>query len=147
MLGGQGGNEISVRVYFADSDAGGIVYYGRYLEYMERGRAELLRSLGVDQISFAAETGRGFIVRKLEASYMAPARLDNLLVVRTRVESARKIGVNLIQDVLLHGAETPLFTARVEMVCVDAASLRPAALPADLLDKMKALVPPAPADA
>ncbi|MEX0732697.1 MAG: YbgC/FadM family acyl-CoA thioesterase [Aquisalimonadaceae bacterium] len=134
-----GAGEVPVRIYFADTDAGGVCYYGRYLEYMERGRAELLRDLGVDQVSFAAESGRGFIVRKLNASYLAPARLDNVLTIRTRVQSVRKIGVHLIQEAILDGKVA--FSAEVEMVCVDAATLRPAQLPPDLLAKIQQLKP------
>lgn len=107
---------LPVRVYWEDTDAGGIVYYANYLRYAERGRTELLRALGVEQRALAAETGLVFAVRRVEADYLAPARLDDALDVATSVSEARGASAVMRQEIR-RGGET-LVRLRVVIACV-----------------------------
>ncbi|MBL9060646.1 MAG: YbgC/FadM family acyl-CoA thioesterase, partial [Mangrovicoccus sp.] len=78
-------HEITIRVYYEDTDLAGIVYYANYLRFIERGRSELLRDAGIDQVRLKDEAGLVFAVRRVEADYLSPAKFDDLLTVRTRV--------------------------------------------------------------
>jgi len=74
-----------LRVYYEDTDMGGVVFYANYLKYMERGRTEWLRALGVEQAELAAQTQRAFMVTQLDIRYVKPARLDDLLQIESQV--------------------------------------------------------------
>ena len=108
---------LAVRVYWEDTDAGGIVYYANYLRYAERARSELLRTIGIDQRALADETGLLFAVRRVEVDYLAPARLDDILEVVTTVTEARGASVTMSQDVRRAG-ET-LVQLAVVVACVN----------------------------
>jgi len=77
-------HEFPIRVYYEDTDLGGIVYYANYLKFIERARTEWVRALGIDQTRLKAEEGILFAVRRIEADYLKPARFDDELVVETR---------------------------------------------------------------
>ena len=79
------GGALSVRVYYEDTDAGGVVYYANYLKYLERARTEFIRALGVEQRALTEQSGLAFAVRSLSAEYLKPARLDDELLVTTAV--------------------------------------------------------------
>ncbi len=127
---------IPVRVYYEDTDTAGVVYYANYLRYLERGRTEWLRALGVEQLRLAEETGLVFAVRSLNIEYLKPARLDDQLAVLTELTLAGRAQVTLKQWIERVG-ET-LVEATVRVACLDAKKMRPAALPADLRRKMGA---------
>jgi len=122
------------RVYWEDTDGGGIVYYGNYLRFLERARTEWLRSLGFSQLELAKEPGVLFAVVSLNIEYRRPARLDDQLVITCEpaVEGAatirfaqqiyRGVDVELTKDVLL-------VEASVRVACIDARTLRPKRLP------------------
>ncbi|MFN4058811.1 MAG: tol-pal system-associated acyl-CoA thioesterase [Roseinatronobacter sp.] len=118
-----------IRVYYEDTDLAGIVYYANYLKFIERGRSEWVRSLGLDQLALK-EAGQGvFAVRRVHADYLAPARMDDLLDVTTTYVSHS--GARLILDqAVKRGAQT-LFTAQVTLVCIGDTA-RPQPLPAAL---------------
>lgn len=119
-------HRMTVRVYYEDTDMAGVVYYANYLKFIERGRSEWVRSLGIDQVKLKDEQGIVFPVRRVEADYFAPARLDDLLeVVSTPVESSASRLV-LLQEVFR--GETRLFSAKVTLVAVGA-DFRPTRLP------------------
>lgn len=104
---------ISIRVYYEDTDLAGIVYYANYLKFIERGRTEMLRDLGVDQMALQAETGVVFAVRRVEADYLKPAKMDDLLTITTQpiLVSGAKIVLDqqvLRQDECLFRAEVTL---------------------------------------
>lgn len=128
---------LAVRVYYEDTDAGGVVYYANYLKYLERGRTECLRALGFEQRQLAAETGLAFAVRSLGAEYLKPARLDDELVVATVVEDLGRAQVTFAQTIR-RGDQT-LLTATVRVACLDLATGKPAAMPKPIHDKLKAL--------
>lgn len=120
------GFTIPVRVYYEDTDAGGIVYYVNYLKFMERARTEWLRSLGWDQSLLPVL----FVVRKVETEYFQPARLDDLLQVDACLETSRGARLIFLQQIKREGEL--LCQARVEVACVDRTHLRPCRLPASL---------------
>ena len=124
--------EIEVRVYYEDTDLAGVVYYANYLKFIERGRSEALRALGIDQVAMKA-AGLVFVVRRLTADYLAPARFDDLLRITTRVTQLRGASAVMTQEVL-RGAER-LFTAEVTIACMTVEG-RPQRLPADVRAKL-----------
>lgn len=113
-----------VRVYWEDTDAGGVVYYANYLKFMERARTEWLRSLGVSQSSLERERGVLFMVLHVEVDYRSPARLDDELIVSCRAAPDGR--TSAIFEQAIHRADGELLIeGRVRVVCVDAKSLRP----------------------
>lgn len=88
-----------IRVYYEDTDLAGVVYYANYLRFIERARTEWVRSLGIDQVALKAHQGIVFAVRRIEADYLAPARFDDALVVRTDVRGTSGARIMLAQDV------------------------------------------------
>ena len=116
-----------VRVYFEDTDAAGIAYYASYLRFLERGRTEWLRALGYGQEALREHTGIGFAVRSLAIEYLKPARLDDELLVVSRL---REVGrVRLVFDQRIERAGALLAQASVRVACVELKSMKPAALP------------------
>lgn len=118
---------LPVRVYYEDTDAGGIVYHAQYLCFAERGRTELLRSIGVDHRQLLAEEGGIFAVRRLTADFRAPARLDDALAVETRARACSGARLFLVQDIKRD--DQVLVSLDVELVFINA-DLRPRRLPA-----------------
>ena len=132
---------LPVRIYYEDTDAGGVVYYANYLKYLERGRTEFIRALGVEQRELARETGLAFAVRSLSAEYLKPAVLDDELVVTTTVEALGRAQVTFAQSIARNQGEMPetLLTATVRVACLDLASGRPTAMPKPLHEQFKQL--------
>jgi acyl-CoA thioester hydrolase len=126
---------LAVRIYYEDTDAGGVVYYANYLKYLERGRTEFLRTLGYEQRQLATETGLAFAVRSFSAEYLKPAVLDDELAVTTAVEDLGRAQVTFAQSILR--ADETLLTARVRVACLDLAKGRAAAMPKPLHEKLK----------
>lgn len=125
-----------VRVYYEDTDTAGVVYYAGYLRFLERGRTEWLRALGVGQFRLAQEAGIVFAVRSLNIEYLKPARLDDVLAVLTELTLAGRAQVTLKQRIERDG-ET-LVEASVRIACLNTKTMKPAALPAALRNKMGA---------
>lgn len=96
-------HSLDVRVYYEDTDLAGIVYYANYLKFMERGRTEMLRSLGIDQAAFKEETGAVFAVRSVNITYRRPAKFGDLVTVETSVTAMTGATVDLLQRVQLDG--------------------------------------------
>jgi acyl-CoA thioester hydrolase len=94
---------LPIRIYWEDTDAGGIVYHASYLRFMERGRTELLRGAGVDQGTLMAESGVTFVVRRMAIDFRVPARLDDEVVVETRVSAVGGASLTLMQAVTRAG--------------------------------------------
>ena len=120
---------LPLRVYFEDTDAGGIVYYANYLKYAERARTEWLRALGADHSGLMANEGVMMTVRRCEAEFFSPARLDDALEVHTTIEEIGGVTMWLDQRVMRGANE--LVRMRVRLACVNR-DLRPAKLPARL---------------
>ena len=122
-----------IRVYYEDTDLAGIVYYANYLKFIERGRSEWLRSLGLDQAAMQAGGGGVFAVRRVVADYHAPARFDDLLDVVTAHAGHSGARLVLRQDVRRAG--DVLFAAEVTLVCLTQTG-RPQRMPSALLAKI-----------
>ncbi len=120
-----------VRVYYEDTDAGGVVYYANYLKFMERARTEWLRSLGVEQDALRRETGAAFVVRRVAVDYHRPARLDDALWVTAAITGERRASLEFEQAVCRGPEAAPevLCRGRVTIACVDLESLRPRPFP------------------
>jgi len=131
-----------IRIYFEDTDAGGIVYHASWLRFFERCRTEWLRSLGVSQSEWTRESGLGFVVRDLEIEYLRPGRLDDLVQVELAVGELRKASIQLNHRACLPGRDDPLVTARVKIAVIDHHTGRARALPAFLHDRIRTTFAP-----
>jgi acyl-CoA thioester hydrolase len=129
--------EWPVRIYYEDTDAGGVVYYANYLRYLERARTEWLRSLGFGQQALIAESGILFAVRHVEIDYLQPARFDDELTVEAQVEKLSKVSLTFGQRIV-RAPDAILCTARVKVACLDSSSFRPRAIPQDIRDRIGA---------
>jgi len=119
-------HRFAVRVYYEDTDAGGLVYHANYLQFAERARTEMLRSFGVQQSQLTAEQGIYFVIRRCLVDFLAPARLDDHLEVATRMVDLRGASIDLQQDVTRDGLD--LVRLRVKLACMTSAG-RAARLP------------------
>ena len=113
-------------VYYEDTDLGGVVYHANYLKFIERARSHWVRALGIDQNAMRAQ-GLVFVVHRVEADFLAPARLDDALVVETIPHAGTR--ARLVLDQRVTRGETLLFRALVTLVCMDAGG-KPRRLPA-----------------
>ena len=132
-------HRLPVRIYYEDTDAGGIVYHANYLRYAERARSEMLRDMGFGQAALRDQHGIAFAVRGCTIDYFAPARLDDLLWVETRVLSVGGATIEAEQRVERDGAL--LVRMHIRLACLGAGR-RPARLPTVLRDAMQALLHP-----
>jgi len=126
----------TVRVYYEDTDAGGIVYYANYLKFYERARTEWLRSLGIDQQALRDQEGAIFVVSSASVDYLASARLDDEVKITLGVEKMGRASVQFAQQAWR--GDTLLSRADVKVGCVDAVTLRPRSLPDLAAAKMRA---------
>ena len=128
-------SEWSLRVYYEDTDAGGVVYHTNYIKYFERARTEWLRTLGYSQASLSRDEGVVFSVVSVTTRFLLPARLDDELTVRTQATLAGGASVNFEQEIRRGAAGSELLASgEVLVACVDATTFKPRRLP-DLLRK------------
>lgn len=118
-----------IRVYFEDTDAGGIVYHANYLRWAERARTESLRAMNLPHQAMIERHASLLVVRRIEVEYAAPARLDDSLVVETRVLAVRGASLDLDQRVLDAESGSLRAVLTVGLVCVKAEGMRPTPLP------------------
>ncbi len=121
-------SELTVRVYYEDTDFSGRVYHASYLRFLERGRTEWLRGHGLSHQDLAANSGIAFAVRSMQIDFLAPARIDDLLVVETQAATARGASMEFHQRIVLDGKALVTATALVAAI----RNGRPARLPASL---------------
>lgn len=127
-----------VRVYFEDTDSGGVVYYANYLRFFERARTEWLRSLDVGQQTLIETSQVMFVVAGVEVDYLVPARLDDDLKITVVIDRLGRASLEFVQQVW---RETDLLvTGRVKVACVDSKTLRPQPFPKEVLEKIKGKV-------
>ncbi|MBR7070408.1 MAG: tol-pal system-associated acyl-CoA thioesterase [Oxalobacter sp.] len=127
-----------VRVYFEDTDSGGVVYYANYLKFYERTRSEWLRTLGISQQSLAQERQVLFVVRNAAVNYHRSAVLDDALSVTLDVARIRGASVEFEQKVIRDADGALCSSCRVTIVCVDGRKMKPMAFPEDILAKFQA---------
>ncbi|QBG35098.1 tol-pal system-associated acyl-CoA thioesterase [Litorilituus sediminis] len=120
-----------IRVYYEDTDAGGIVYYANYLKFFERGRTEWLRELGIHQ-AFFLEQNLGFVVRKVEMDNLASAKLDDLLEVTSTIATLKRASL-VFQQEIKNQSQQLLARASVTIACVDFNKHKPCAIPQSIL--------------
>ncbi len=116
-----------IRVYYEDTDAGGVVFYANYLGFMERARTEWLRALGFEQPEMAAQDGVLFVVRAVNIEYLKPSRFNDSLQVTVEVVNVGGSRIRFLQQVLRGNEE--IARAEVEVVCVSTDTFRPARIP------------------
>ncbi len=126
-----------VRVYYEDTDRGGVVYYANYLRYFERARSEWLRSLGVNQEQLAAVEGIGFVVARAEIDFKIGARLDDLLAVSVLPVEKKRAYLWLAQEARLADGRL-CAAARVQVACVRHKDMRPQLIPEMLVERIAA---------
>ncbi len=119
-----------IRVYWEDTDAGGVVYHASYLRFLERARSEWLRALGYGQDALREREGVVFVVRAMRLEFLRPARLDDELIVTVALGERRR--ASLVMRQTIRCGETVLLDAEVKLACVAAADFRPRAVPETL---------------
>lgn len=129
--------QFPVRVYYEDTDRGGVVYYANYLRFFERARTEWLRSLGVNQDRLAEVEGIGFVVARAEVDFRVGARLDDLLAVTVKVVEKKKTYFWLEQEARREDG-TVCAAARIQAACVRHADMRPRPIPETLAARIDA---------
>jgi acyl-CoA thioester hydrolase len=127
----------TVRVYYEDTDAGGIVFYANYLKFFERARTEWLRAAGIGQQELLDQEGVAFVVKHASIDYAAPARLDDQIRLATTIEKLGRATVQFFQQAWR--GQQLLASASVKVGCVDAATMRPRSLPDAVAAKMRAV--------
>jgi acyl-CoA thioester hydrolase len=127
--------EHRVRVYWEDTDAGGVVYYANYLKFLERCRTEWLRSLGVDQPRLKAERGLQFVVVNVTVDFLRPALLDDEVLVTA--ELLKLTGATIGFKQAIWRQDVQLIDATARVACLDSATLRPRAIPKDLFSEWR----------
>ena len=135
---------IPVRIYFEDTDAGGVVYYANYLKFFERCRTEWLREIGHDQADLLRDPGIAFVVRSVSLEYLKPARLDELVSVGLEVEKITKSQIFFRQHIRRANSDTAngwdeLINGKVQIVCVNASQMKITSIPSLLRTQLEAL--------
>lgn len=128
--------EHPIRVYWEDTDAGGIVYYANYLKFAERARTEALRALGIEQQALREQHGLAVVVRRCEIDYLKPARLDDLLTVETRLQDLSRLRMTMYQ--YIRRDTEILAEVKVFLICINMLR-KPVRWPDFLQKKLKML--------
>jgi len=129
-----------IRVYWEDTDAGGIVFYANYLKFFERARTEWLRALGFGQQQLRDTSGGMFVVSETTVKYHSPARLDDSLLVTAMLQNAGKASLTIVQHAYLrtgHLADRLLAEGSIRLGWVDSTTLKPGRIPAPVLEALK----------
>ncbi len=128
---------LAVRVYYEDTDAGGVVYYANYLKFFERGRTEALCQLGFRQNDLMVRQDTLFAVRSINVDYLLPARLNDILKVTTRINKVRKASLEFQQTVVQENEHAVLTMATARIACLRASTLKPRAIPKNIIHAME----------
>lgn len=126
----------TVRVYYEDTDSGGVVYYANYLRFMERARTEWLRALGFEQDALIRDAGVIFAVRSASVDYLRPARFNEQLTVCSTVHNSGRANVVFVQQILRADDAELLTSGRIKIASLDAETFRPKPMPKDLLEAL-----------
>ncbi|WP_126453671.1 tol-pal system-associated acyl-CoA thioesterase [Sulfuriflexus mobilis] len=127
-----------IRVYYEDTDSGGVVYYANYLKFMERARTEMLRHKGFEQDRLRDEANILFVVRSVEMDLLQPARFNEQLQVKTRIAESTRTSITFEQHIYRHGEEKPVCSGRIRVVCIDAQRWWPVVIPEEILQEIEA---------
>ena len=121
-----------VRVYYEDTDAGGIVYHANYLKFCERARTEYLRHLGIEQDEYLKQN-TGFVVKSMEIDFKVAAKFNDEITVVTEIQRIKRASVEFLQTII-NKKEQPVFVAKVQVACIDLQQMKPSAMPAEILE-------------
>lgn len=124
-----------VRVYYEDTDAGGVVYYANYLRYLERARTEMLRALGFEQDKLAQDHNIIFIVCKVTIDYLKPAIFNEELTVNARIAGLRKASM-LFEQTILNKQNDLLCQAEIRIACINNKTMKPVSIPAFIISEL-----------
>ncbi|MFT4941098.1 MAG: acyl-CoA thioester hydrolase [Paraglaciecola sp.] len=127
-----------VRVYYEDTDAGGIVYYANYLKFLERARTEWLREMGIEQDTLL-EQSLGFVVKRVEMDNHAPARFNQLLRIESKVAELKRASL-VFDQIIISPDEQCLVSAKIRVACVDLAKMKPQAIPVSILEEFSSVI-------
>jgi acyl-CoA thioester hydrolase len=119
-----------IRVYYEDTDAGGVVFHSNYLNFFERARTEMLRALGHEQDALKADYGIIFVVRSLQVDYLKPARFNDMLLASARLTEAKKASLVFEQEIMC--GDAVLCKGIFRIACLDASAMIPKAIPQHL---------------
>lgn len=125
---------LPIRVYYEDTDAGGLVYHANYIKYFERARTELLRRIGVSQQALFAQR-IGFVVRHMEIDFIKGAKLDDLLTVNTVVSQCRRASLSFSHD-LVNVNNERLCSAKVKIACINIDKMKPQPIPSSITSEI-----------
>lgn len=123
-----------IRVYYEDTDAGGVVFYANYLKFFERSRTEMLRSIGFEQDQLIAEQGLIFAVRSVQVDYLKPARFNEQIDVSAEVIQTKKTSFTFSQEITRD--DELLCKGEIRIACLDVQNMRPKAIPAEILEQI-----------
>jgi acyl-CoA thioester hydrolase len=131
--------ELPIRIYWEDTDAGGIVFYANYLKFFERARTEWLRSLGIGQQALREQTGGMFVVSETTLKYHRPARLDDELLVTAQLQESGRASLTIAQQAWRKtgGAPELLCEGSIRIGWVSAASMKPERIPSNILETLQ----------
>ncbi|MFM6999633.1 MAG: tol-pal system-associated acyl-CoA thioesterase [Limnohabitans sp.] len=132
--------QFPIRIYWEDTDAGGIVFYANYLKFFERARTEWLRSLGFGQQVLRDESGGMFVVSETAVKYHSPARLDDTLVVTAELQDAGRVSLTIVQRAYLRmngQADRLLAEGTIRIGWVDSQTLKPGRIPAAVVEALQ----------
>lgn len=124
-----------IRVYYEDTDAGGVVFHSNYINFLERARTEMLRDKGFEQDELIEQENVIFAVRAINIDYLRPARFNERLEVVSNIALMKK--ASMVFDQIVSRGDTVLCKATVTIACLDAKSMRPKAIPANLIAKFQ----------
>lgn len=128
---------LTVRVYYEDTDAAGIVYHANHLRFMERARTEWLRAVGFDQVALARAHGLGFVVRDAAIDWLKPARFDDLLEVVSHVTKCGRASLEFAQEMVRKADDEILCRARIRVGCVNLRRMAPMRMPDDIYSRIR----------
>ena len=123
-------NNFIYRIYYEDTDAGGVVYYANYLKFFERARTDFLRALGISQSELSQKENLVFVVRKCEVEYVFPARLDDEIEVSVKVKKIS--AASILMEQKMTKSEKILSTLNIDLVCVAADNFKPKKIPENI---------------
>lgn len=126
-----------IRVYYEDTDAGGVVYYANYLKFMERARTEWLRSMGFEQDAMRRDSAVIFAVRSAQVEYLQPARFNDALTVSVAMSELGRASIVLSQSICREGEAAALCTGVIRIASLDAETFRPVAIPKAMMEKLQ----------
>jgi acyl-CoA thioester hydrolase len=131
-------NSHNIRVYYEDTDAGGIVYYANYLKFFERARTEWLREMGTEQ-DILLERSLGFVVKRVEMDNHAPARFNDLLCIESEIVELKRVSL-IFKQVIISPNKQCLVSALIRVACVNLSNMRPQAIPDNILGEFSRVI-------